>query len=159
MVGDRYYLIDAGHGVMRQLRKAKLGPNYDKDFEGPLDVLAGIFLTHLHSDHVVDLNNILSEGIYNGLQSVNKIPIWGPGNRGQVPALFGSGYPPTPVSPANPTPGTWEMTDLTVQAYATDFNDRLSTTASLIRTTYGKPSTYPFPQSSRKAQIQILARK
>lgn len=125
VVGDRYYLIDAGHGVMGQLRKAKLGPNYDKDFEGPLDVLAGIFLTHLHSDHVVDLNNILSEGIYNGLQSVKKIPIWGPGNRGQLPALFGSGNPPTPVSPRNPTPGTREMTDLIVQAYATDFNDRL----------------------------------
>jgi ribonuclease BN (tRNA processing enzyme) len=125
VVGDRYYLIDAGHGVMGQLRKAKLGPNYDKDFEGPLDVLAGIFLTHLHSDHIVDLNNILSEGIYNGLQSVNKIPIWGPGNRGQVPALFGSGNPPTPVSPGNPTPGTREMMDLIVQAYATDFNDRL----------------------------------
>ncbi|MBO1267992.1 MBL fold metallo-hydrolase [Arthrobacter cavernae] len=125
VVGDRYYLIDAGHGVMGQLRKAKLGPNYDKDLDGPLDVLAGIFLTHLHSDHVVDLNNILSEGLYNGLQSVKKIPIWGPGNRGQLPPLFGSGTPPTPVSPGNPTPGTREMTDLIVQAYATDFNDRL----------------------------------
>lgn len=125
VVGDRYYLIDAGHGVMRQLRAAKLGPNFDKDLDGPLDVLAGIFLTHLHSDHVVDLNNILSEGLYNGLQTVKKIPIWGPGNRGQVPALFGSGVAPEPVSPGNPTPGTKEMTDLIVQAYATDFNDRL----------------------------------
>ncbi|WP_457971641.1 MBL fold metallo-hydrolase [Arthrobacter sp. D1-17] len=125
VVGDRYYLIDAGHGVMGQLRKAKLGPNYEKDLDGPLDVLAGIFLTHLHSDHVVDLNNILSEGIFNGLQSVRKIPIWGPGNRGQVPVLFGPGDPPAPVSPRNPTPGTQEMTDLIVQAFATDFNDRL----------------------------------
>ncbi|WP_457971725.1 MBL fold metallo-hydrolase [Arthrobacter sp. D1-17] len=125
VVGDRYYLIDAGHGVMGQLRKAKLGPNYEKDMEGPLDVLAGIFLTHLHSDHVVDLNNILSEGLFNGLQSVKKIPIWGPGNRGELPPLFGSGNPPTPASPGNPTPGTREMTDLIVQAYATDFNDRL----------------------------------
>ncbi|WP_309076204.1 MBL fold metallo-hydrolase [Paenarthrobacter sp.] len=125
VVGDRYYLIDAGHGVMGQLRKAQLGPNYEKDMDGPLDVLAGIFLTHLHSDHVVDLNNILSEGLFNGLQSVKRIPIWGPGNRGQLPPLFGAGTPPTPVSPENPTPGTREMTDLIVQAYATDFNDRL----------------------------------
>jgi ribonuclease BN (tRNA processing enzyme) len=125
VVGDRYYLIDAGHGVMGQSRKAKLGPNYVRDFDGPLDMLAGIFLTHLHSDHVVDLNNILSEGLYKGFQSVKKTLIWGPGNRGQLPALFESGNPPTPVSPGNPTPGTREMTDLIVQAYATDFNDRL----------------------------------
>lgn len=125
VVGDRFYLVDAGHGVMGQLRKAGLGPNYEKDLDGPLDVLAGIFLTHLHSDHVVDLNNILSEGIFNGLQSVKKIPIWGPGNRNQLPPLFGSGEPPAPVSPGNPTPGTREMTDLIVQAYATDFNDRI----------------------------------
>ncbi|WP_343902471.1 MBL fold metallo-hydrolase [Arthrobacter rhombi] len=125
VVGDRYYVIDAGHGVMGQLRRAKLGANFDTDMEGPLDALAGIFLTHLHSDHVVDLNNILSEGLYNGLQSVKKIPIWGPGNRGQVPEPFGEGKAPTPVKPRNPTPGTKEMTDLLVQAFAADFNDRL----------------------------------
>lgn len=125
VVGDRYYLIDAGHGVMRQLRSAKLGPHYDADLDGPLDVLAGIFLTHLHSDHVVDLNNILSEGLYNGLQYVHQIPIWGPGNRGALPPLFGGGAPPVPVSPENPTPGTREMADLIVRAFATDFNDRL----------------------------------
>lgn len=125
VVDDRFYLIDAGHGVMRQLRNAKLGSNYDTDLDGPLDVLAGVFLTHLHSDHIVDLNNILSEGMYNGLQFVNRIPIWGPGNRGQVPPFFGGGTPPTPVNPGNPTPGTREMTDLLVQAFAADFNDRL----------------------------------
>lgn len=126
VVGDRYYLIDAGHGVMGQLRKARLGPNSESDMDGPLDVLAGIFLTHLHSDHVVDLNNILSEGIFNGLQHVQgKVPIWGPGNRGELPELFGEGKAPKPVSPRNPTPGTKEMTDLLVQAFATDFNDRL----------------------------------
>lgn len=125
VVGDRYYVIDAGHGVMHQARKAKLGTNFETDMEGPLDALAGIFLTHLHSDHVVDLNNIFSEGLYNGLQSVRRIPLWGPGNRGRVPELFGPGQPPEPVSPGNPTPGTKEMTDLIVQAFATDFNDRL----------------------------------
>ncbi|WP_371113012.1 MBL fold metallo-hydrolase [Rhodococcus sp. JVH1] len=125
VVDDRFYLIDAGHGVMRQLRNAKLGRNYDTDFDGPLDVLAGVFLTHLHSDHIVDLNNILSEGMYNGLQFVNRIPIWGPGNRGQVPPFFGGGTPPAPVNPENPTPGTREMADLLVQAFAADFNDRL----------------------------------
>lgn len=126
VVGDRYYIIDAGHGIMGQLRKAKLGDNYASDMDGPLDALGGIFLTHLHSDHVADLNNILSEGIFNGLQHVGrKVPIWGPGNRGELPELFGGGKAPKPVSPRNPTPGTRQMTDLLVQAFATDFNDRL----------------------------------
>ncbi|MFL4473755.1 MBL fold metallo-hydrolase [Paeniglutamicibacter sp. MACA_103] len=125
VVGDRYYLIDAGHGVLTQLRKANLGPENPAAQVGPLDVLAGIFLTHLHSDHVVDLNNVLVNGIYNGLQSVNKIPVWGPGNRGALPPLFGTGPAPAPVSPGNPTPGTREMTDLMVQMFATDLNDRI----------------------------------
>ncbi|PRA04768.1 MBL fold metallo-hydrolase [Arthrobacter sp. MYb229] len=126
VVGDRYYIIDAGHGVMGQLRKARLGINYETDMDGPLDALGGIFLTHLHSDHVADLNNILSEGIFNGLQHVEKkVPIWGPGNRGELPELFGGGKAPKPLNPRNPTPGTKQMTDLLVQAFATDFNDRL----------------------------------
>lgn len=79
---------------MRQLRQAKLGPNYDKDLDGPLDLLAGIFLTHLHSDHVVDLNNILSEGLYNGLQSVKKIPIWGRATGARFPRYSAPVLPP-----------------------------------------------------------------
>lgn len=124
-VGDRYYLIDAGHGVLRQLRKAKFGQNAETTFDGPLDVLAGIFLTHLHSDHIVDLNNILTEGTYNGLQHVDRIPIWGPGDRNQIPPFFGQGQPPEPVGGPNPTPGTREMVGLLVQAFAADLNDRI----------------------------------
>jgi len=52
--------------VLRQARDARLG-NWSAATDGPLDALRGIFLTHLHSDHVVDLNNILTEGLYNGL--------------------------------------------------------------------------------------------
>ena len=125
VVRDRYYLIDAGEGVLRQLRKANLGPENKLPQDGPLDVLAGIFLTHLHSDHVADLNNVLVNGIYNGLQSVKGIPVWGPGNRGALPPLFGKGTAPEPVNPRNPTPGTKEMTDLMVQMFATDLNDRM----------------------------------
>lgn len=125
VVEDRFYLIDAGHGVVRQMKEAKLGPNYDTDGDGPLDVLAGVFLTHLHSDHIVDLTNVLFTGLFNGLQHVNKIPIWGPGNRGELHPLFGPGPAPAPVNPANPTPGTRESLDYLVQAFATDLNDRL----------------------------------
>lgn len=125
VVGDRYYLVDVGHGVVRQIRTAGLGPNDDMDLDGPLDALAGIFLTHLHSDHTADLPIILTEGLYNGLQHVDRIPIWGPGNRGALPPVFGDRETPTPVGGDNPTPGTRDMVDLLVRAYATDLNDRM----------------------------------
>lgn len=67
-VGDRYYLVDAGHDVVGQIREAGLG-NAASDALGPLDALAAVFLTYLHSDHVVDLNNVLTVGIANGLQT------------------------------------------------------------------------------------------
>lgn len=124
VVGDRYYLVDAGRQVVRQLRAAGLG-NHGSDTDGPLDALRAVFLTHLHSDHMIDLNNVLSAGIYNGLARADRpVPIFGPGNRGAVPPPFGDGPAPPVTAPANPTPGTAEMIDLMVQTFATDYNDR-----------------------------------
>lgn len=124
VVGDRYYLVDAGHGVGRQVRRARLG-SWESDLDGPLDSLAGIFLTHLHSDHVVDLNNLLTEGLFNGLTRAElPVPLIGPGNRGVLPPLFGAGAEPPIVAPDNPTPGTRDMWELMVRTFATDFNDR-----------------------------------
>ena len=124
VVGDRYYLVDAGREVVRQLRAAGLG-DHASDTGGPLDALRAVFLTHLHSDHVVDLNNVLSAGLYNGLARADRpVPIFGPGNRGAVPPLFGDRPAPPVTAPANPTPGTAEMIDLMVATFATDYNDR-----------------------------------
>lgn len=124
LVGDRYYVIDTGAGLLRQMRLAGLG-NWRHDTDGPLDAMRAIFLTHLHSDHVVDLNNLLTEGLYNGLHRVDrKVQIWGPGSRGALPPLSGAPPAPEPVAPDNPTPGTQVMVDLLVRAFATDFNDR-----------------------------------
>lgn len=121
-VGDSYYLVDAGHGVARQLRLSGLG---SPGRGGPLDALRGIFITHLHSDHVVDLNNLLNPGLFNGLDAIDgPLPVWGPGNRGGLPPAFGSGEEPPVVAPDNPTPGMRETVELLTRAFATDFNDR-----------------------------------
>jgi ribonuclease BN (tRNA processing enzyme) len=49
VVGDRIYLIDAGNGAARQLVLAGCR----------LDQLAGVFITHHHSDHNIDLGAVL----------------------------------------------------------------------------------------------------
>jgi ribonuclease BN (tRNA processing enzyme) len=124
VVGDRYYLVDAGREVVRQVNTAELG-DHRSDTNGPLDALRAVFLTHLHSDHVVDLNNVLNAGLYNGLaRSDRPIRVFGPGNRQAVPPLFGARTAPPVTAPANPTPGTAEMVELLVRAFATDYNDR-----------------------------------
>lgn len=145
LVGDRYYIVDAGAGVLRQARDARLG-NWEADTDGPLDALRGIFLTHLHSDHVVDLNNILTEGLYNGLHRADgKVQIWGPGNRGALPPLFGAPPAPPVVAPENPTPGTREMVELLVKAFATDFNDRALDNRKPVPDRLFEGKDVPFP--------------
>jgi ribonuclease BN (tRNA processing enzyme) len=124
VVGNRYYLVDAGREVVRQLRDARLG-DHESDTGGPLDALRAVFLTHLHSDHVVDLNNVLSAGLHNGLARADlPVRVFGPGNRRAVPPLFGTRSAPPVTAPANPTPSTAEMVELMVRAFATDYNDR-----------------------------------
>jgi ribonuclease BN (tRNA processing enzyme) len=123
VVGDRFYLVDAGAGVGPQIRAARLG-TWDSRLRGPLDTLRAVFLTHLHSDHICDLNHLIDNGIANGLGfGEGAVQVWGPGNRGHLPAAR-PGTSPTPVAPDNPTPGTRELIELIKRTYATDLNDR-----------------------------------
>lgn len=127
VVGDKYYLIDAGDGVGKQLKKAKLG-NWTQDMRGPLDALEAVFLTHLHSDHISDLYNIFGTGLQNGVTVPDRVlQVFGPGNRGALPVNYkGEQIPPDQVvNPANPTPGTRETLEAMMKTFATDFNDRI----------------------------------
>ena len=48
--GDEHYLVDAGRGVLMRLAAAGLGaPN-----------LSAVLITHLHSDHITDLNDVIT---------------------------------------------------------------------------------------------------
>ena len=55
-----------------------------------MKTLRALFLTHLHSDHVVDYPNLLLYGLYGGLDSRSTSPlqVFGPGRRGEMETVF-----------------------------------------------------------------------
>ena len=48
--GGEHYLVDAGRGVLMRLAQAGLGAGN----------LAAVLITHLHSDHITDLNDVIT---------------------------------------------------------------------------------------------------
>ena len=48
--GEENYLVDAGRGVLMRLAAAGCGSN----------MLNGVMITHLHSDHITDLNDVIT---------------------------------------------------------------------------------------------------
>jgi ribonuclease BN (tRNA processing enzyme) len=116
LVGEHAYLVDAGQGVGRQLNLAGI----------PINSLRAVFLTHLHSDHTVDLASLAVFGLFTFAEDQHTIRIIGPGDRGVLPPVaLRAIVPPSPVLPEQPTPGTAAMFDHLMAAHATDLNDRV----------------------------------
>jgi ribonuclease Z len=86
LAGKRF-LFDCGRGVVIRLTQSEVNP---KDIDG-------LFLTHLHSDHVVGIPDLWLSGW--SLGRTKPLPIWGP-------------------------PGTRSMTEHLVQAFAFDIRIR-----------------------------------
>lgn len=115
VVDGRTYVVDCGRASVTQFAAAGLR----------FDSIAGIFLTHLHADHIADYYNFFMLGghIKNqaGDHIERQVPVFGPGAAGGLQPKFGGGEAPT-VNPANPTPGTVEMTQSLHAAYAYSMN-------------------------------------
>jgi ribonuclease BN (tRNA processing enzyme) len=145
VVDGNVYLVDCGEGVGRQYRRANFAP-----FEGrrTLRGLRAILLTHLHSDHCVDYFNLWLFGWFNGIGlNPHVVQVYGPGNRGSLPAPFGPEPEPAVQSPDNPTPGTVEMTRYLLQAYAADINDRMRDDRRPALETRFRAHDIPLPSS------------
>jgi len=126
LVGERAYLVDCGHGVGQQLMRAGIA----------ISSIRGIFLTHLHSDHTIDLGSLAIFGLYD-LAAGDRIKVLGPGDRGMLPRPSAeAATEPVPVFPSRPTPGTVALFDAILSGYATDLNDRIFDTL--------RPSPYAF---------------
>ncbi len=107
VVGDAVYLVDCGDGVGKRLQEA-LDPPSERV---TMKTLRAVFLTHLHSDHVVDYPNILLYGWYAGIEAAaSPLRVLGPGRRGEMePTLTPPGrqaVEPPVMNPGNPTPET-----------------------------------------------------
>ncbi|MFG2941440.1 MBL fold metallo-hydrolase [Streptomyces sp. NPDC048282] len=101
VVNGRTYVVDCGRGAVSQYLRAGLS----------MPSLTGIFLTHLHADHVVDYFAfpMLAAGASGGVGFAAPIAVHGPG-----PA----GTDSTVAAASGPVPGTVEMTELAARAYA-----------------------------------------
>lgn len=116
VVGEAVYLIDCGRASASQFAAAGLNPNN----------LRGIFLTHLHSDHTVDLPGFLLFGWMMAGRQANPVKIIGPGDRGMLPPVNPSAEGPvSPQFPDSPTAGTAKMVEHLFRAYSTDITDRM----------------------------------
>ncbi|WAL69104.1 MBL fold metallo-hydrolase [Amycolatopsis cynarae] len=112
VVNGRTYLVDLGYGSYEQFHLAGLaGPS-----------LAGVFVTHLHSDHIADLFQLfwLRGGGPKPLAA--GVPVWGPGPAGALPPVNRD----VPViSPGAPAPGLAAFVDHNIRAAAYDLNVRI----------------------------------
>ncbi|WP_347350436.1 MBL fold metallo-hydrolase [Intrasporangium sp.] len=117
VVGEDVYLVDAGYGAGAQLTRAGLD----------MSQLRAVFITHLHSDHVVDLPGLVLFGTYEIRDRRHTpVPVIGPGDRGMLPPVSPQAtVPPRPLHPEAPTPGVAGLLEHIGRAFATDFNDRI----------------------------------
>jgi ribonuclease Z len=95
--GDQAFLIDCGRGVLQRLAAAGLGANQ----------LSALLLTHLHSDHIADLGDVI-------------ITRW--------VSTFTPDAPPLPI--IGP-PGTAEVVAATLKAFGFDVGYRIAHHADL----------------------------
>ena len=120
-VGGVNYVIDAGRSSTTQYLNARL--EFAK--------LRGIFLTHLHADHLADYYNyfLLGGNVTNDSNDnlSGPVQVFGPGSAGALPPPV---RPPVEtVAPDEPTPGIARMTEKLTEAYAYSHNIFIRETA------------------------------
>jgi ribonuclease Z len=91
-----HHLVDAGRGVLMRLAAAGVGPG----------MITSVLLTHLHSDHLTDLNDLIT-------------------------TRWIMGFPAQPLVIAGP-PGTREVVDLLMASLAHDISYRIAHHEDLV---------------------------
>lgn len=117
VVNESVYLVDCGRGVGDRFARVGL----------TVHDLRGVLLTHLHSDHVTGIPDLLLSGwaMARG-RTGPSIPVLGPGDRAALPPVNERAEAPVaPLHPEEPTSGTSAMVDHLFRAFSTDVTDRM----------------------------------
>ncbi len=75
--GDHHFLIDCGRGVLMRLAAAGVGAGQ----------LSAVLITHLHSDHLTDLNDVITTRWISTFEPTPLIVVGPPGTRAVVGAI------------------------------------------------------------------------
>lgn len=115
MAGERTFLVDAGPGTVRRLGQAGVS----------VDRLAGVFVTHAHSDHIADLFAMFLLSNPGGTMGEfsTAVAIFGPGPSPELPAPYDGRQVPI-INHDSPAPGIAEFFALQQQAFRYDINVR-----------------------------------
>lgn len=81
LAGDEAFIIDAGSGAVRKLVTMGF----------PMDKVEAVFLTHLHSDHIDGLGELLLQTWIGG-ERITQLPVYGPAGTVQVVDGFNAAY-------------------------------------------------------------------
>lgn len=107
-VGSDLYQIDCGLGSLNAFANA--GFRFDD--------LKSLFITHLHTDHIVDYYSFFLSGGYTASAGKAPVTVYGPGPSGGLPPSQVGDPNPDTIDPANPTPGLAATTDALLRAFA-----------------------------------------
>jgi ribonuclease BN (tRNA processing enzyme) len=107
-IGNDVYQIDCGLGSLNAFTNAGF------TFDG----LKAMFITHLHTDHMVDYWSFFLSGGYTASKGKAPVTVYGPGPAGGLPPDRVGIPDPETIDPAHPTPGLAAATDALQQAFA-----------------------------------------
>jgi ribonuclease BN (tRNA processing enzyme) len=120
-VNGAAYLVDCGEGANTQLFRAG-GVTHRPPGRTDVALLRSVFITHLHSDHLIDYVNL-----FLGTWPHQRIDVFGPAPAGlPVPHYPPSEPAPPLLFPDDPTPGMRATTEYLLRAFAYNLNVRIA---------------------------------
>jgi len=142
VVDGAVYLVDVGRSAVTQYVRSGL----------KFRDLRGVFITHLHADHVADYFNLFLLAGNGNPAHRDSMPdvtsVWGPGPAGGLPDAFG-GRTPAVEHPEDPTPGIRGLTDHASAAFA--YSTNLFIRDSHVRPTRGLAEVHEIDVSATGA--------
>ena len=125
-VNGDVYVVDFGRNWQERYFEAGLGSAGKPNSGGGLERMRAGFITHLHSDHIIDFPRLIGFGSSDGLLNRKQpLTIFGPPAPDFGPLIRERANGDQIVDRDRPTKSAKEMFDLLVSAFSTDINDNI----------------------------------